>query len=68
MWRAWIQWLKRMPGQPGPEGKTEPAGKTGPAGLIEPGAVEAHPFLDTDWGERERIEKLMEAECRHVQR
>ncbi len=62
MWRAWIQWLRRMPGLPGLAGKTEPVG------LIEPGAVEAHPFLDTDWGEREHIERLMEAECRHVQR
>jgi hypothetical protein len=62
MWCAWIQWLKRMLGLPQPVGETEPEGKS------EPGAVEAHPFLDTDWGEREHIERLMEAECRHVQR
>ncbi len=34
--------------------------------LRKKGAIEPHPRVDTDQGEREHVERLMEADSRHA--
>ncbi len=43
-------------------------GREAAPGLGRPAAIEPHPRMETDRGEREQIEGLMEAHSRHVGR